>query len=200
MTKTPDGHIIAHDDHGLTAEHLAFIDTLLTDWDGSFVILHKEMPKDCPDLMSALYGPSAGDYPVHGGNKKDIFSMCYPRNLDIRYRKRGNRRGKSRLLVGFSERPCRKMVVIAGPGRDEPIIYTAYGSPVVAPREPWDARTDEERKECEAFWGVHALAVSECESCDGTGERPPGPSIGIFIHGGHGQDVPCAKCNGAGVV
>jgi len=158
MSRTPNGHTIAHDDHGLTAEHLAFIDTLLTDWDGSFVILHKEMPKDCPDLMSALYGPAAGDVPfdMHAGPSDHLGTR-----KNIKYVRRGNRRGESKVLVGYPERPCRKMVVIAGPGQDEPIIYTAYGSPVVAPREPWDARSDEERKECEAFWSVHALAIQQ---------------------------------------
>ena len=47
----------------------------------------------------------------------------------------------------------------------------------------------------EEFWAdkVHPLRVqrcvnidvTKCDFCDGKGERPPGPSIGIFVHGGH---------------
>ena len=36
-TKTPNGIVIAHDDHDRQPEHLAVIDEALADWDGSFL-------------------------------------------------------------------------------------------------------------------------------------------------------------------
>ena len=52
------------------------------------------------------------------------------------------------------------MVVIGIAGGDAPVVFTAYGTQAEAssPREPWDARSDEERVKCEAFWAEHALA------------------------------------------
>ena len=141
--KTPSGIELAHDDHGLTEPHLRFIDTLLSDWDGSFTILHVDMPDGCPALPSALYGPAAGDKVVTEG--------------EVSYEKRGNRPGPSRLIDRPS-RPCRKMVLIAGPGREGPIIYTAFGSPVRAPREWWDSSMlPHEALESASFWMEHAL-------------------------------------------
>jgi hypothetical protein len=135
--ETPNGIAFYHDDHGLNQRHLQFIDTLLGDWDGSFIRVHVTMPGDCPSLLSDLHGPSAGDDPI----TED----------EVEYVTRDNRAGPSRLVV-----------LIAGPGEspgDAPLIYTAYGSQVVAPREPWDkSMNDEERAEAEAFWGEHALS------------------------------------------
>jgi|TARA_R110001583_G_scaffold53441_3_gene164843 hypothetical protein len=146
--RTPNGIAFFHDDHGLGPEHLLLIDTLLSDWDGSFIGLHVTMPEDCPSLPSDLHGPSAGDDPI----TED----------EVEYVTRANRAGPSRL-VSRESRPCREMVLIAGPGRspgDEPLIYTAYGSQVVAPREPWDkSMNDEERAEARAFWSEHALSA-----------------------------------------
>jgi len=147
MATTPDGHILAHDDHGLDSAHLRFIDTLLHGWDGSFQILVVEMPEECPDLLSALYGPAAGDEPIA--------------EREVVYETRGNRRGPSRL-VNRPHRPCRRMVLVAGPGRDEPIIYTAYGTQAEepSPREPWDRSLSEDDKiVASAFWAQHALAA-----------------------------------------
>jgi len=145
--ETPNGIAFFHDDHGLKQRHLQFIDTLLSGWDGSFTRLHATMPEDCPPLLSDLHGPSAGDDPI----AED----------EVEYVTRANRAGPSRL-VSREPRPCREMVLIAGPGEspgDEPLIYTAYGSQVVAPREPWDkSMNDEEKAEAKAFWGEHALS------------------------------------------
>lgn len=141
---TPAGNTIAHDDHGLEPCHLTLIDAALDGWDGSFLMLHLEIPEDCPPLLSALYGPAAGDPPVG----EDA----------VEYEKRNERPGPSRL-VSLPHRPARKMVLIAGPGSDGPIIYTAYGSPVIAPREWWDSSMKpHEALESAKFWSEHALA------------------------------------------
>ena len=60
-TTTPNGIVLAHDDHGLNADHLSFIDTALADWDGSFLIQVLSLPDTCESLPSALYGPSVGE-------------------------------------------------------------------------------------------------------------------------------------------
>lgn len=152
--KTPNGIILGHADHGLGPKHLEFIDTLLEGWDGNFKMLHVDMPEECSDLLSALYGPEAGDEPV----TED----------EVLYKKRNGRPGPSRL-VNRPPRPCRKMVIIAGPtGKmvdevwipGEPLIYTAYGSPTVAPREWWDAGMNPlEAIVAATFWSKHALSV-----------------------------------------
>ena len=64
MPTTPAGLSLAHADPGLAEAHLALIDSLLAEWDGSFTMQLIEMPAECPALMSALYGPAAGDAPV----------------------------------------------------------------------------------------------------------------------------------------
>ena len=142
--RTPEGTLIAHADHGLEQSHLAFIDTLLKGWDGTFVIMHEDLPDECPSLLSGLYGPAAGDEPVA---EEHVF-----------YEKRGNRPGPSRIIE-MPERPCRKLVVIAGPGREETMIFTAYGSPAQAPREWWDvSMKPHEAIVAATFWSQHALA------------------------------------------
>jgi hypothetical protein len=143
-TRTPGGHLLAHDDHGLEPCHLAFIDTTLEGWDGSFLMVHLDMPEECTPLLSALYGPAAGDAAVGED--------------EVEYEKRGTRPGPSRL-VERPHRPVQMMVLIAGPGNDGPIIYTAYGSPVQAPREWWDSGMKPlEAMAAAKFWSEHALA------------------------------------------
>ena len=135
---------ILHADHGLGPAHRAVIQAELAGWDGSFTIRVVDLPADCPDLLSGLYGPQAGEPPVGEG--------------EVVYEVRGNRKGPSRL-IDRPPRTIRRMVIIAGPGRDEPVIYTAYGGPIAAPREPWDATlTLAEKAEAEAFWAQHALS------------------------------------------
>jgi len=145
MPTTPAGLSLAHADHGLAEAHLALIDSLLAEWDGSFTLQLIEMPAECPALMSALYGPAAGDEPV----SED----------EVEYVKRGDRPGPSRL-ANLPPRPCRFMVLIAGPSDDGPVIYTAYGSPVIAPREWWDpSMKPYEAIVANTFWAQHALAT-----------------------------------------
>jgi len=145
-TRTPRGILLAHDDHGLGPEHLLLIDNQFSHWDGRFIVMCLEMPAGCPDLPSALYGPAAGDPPV----QED----------EVSYLKRNGRPGPSRM-VGLQNRPAGNMIIVAGPGRDEPVIYTAYGTQAssASPREPWDrSMNDEEKAESEAFWADHALS------------------------------------------
>lgn len=143
-TKTPAGIVVAHADHGLGAEHLAFIDEVLAEWDGSFRVFVVDLPDNCSDLTSALYGPAAGDDPI--GEDQ------------VTYERRGNRPGPSRL-IDAPHRPVRRMILIAGPGRDEPMIYTAYGGQSASPREWWDSgMKPREAIEAAQFWSEHALA------------------------------------------
>lgn len=135
---------LLHADHGLDDAHKAFVQEVLEDWDGSFTLRVVDLPAHLNDLPSGLYGPEAGDAPV--------------REDEVVYEVRGNRKGPSRL-IDLPPRPVRRMVIVAGPGRDEPVVYTAYGSPVAAPREPWDPSMNEaEKAESEAFWAQHALS------------------------------------------
>ena len=135
---------LLHADHGLDDAHKAFVQEVLVGWDGSFTIRVVDLPDHLGDLPSGLHGPEAGDEPV--------------REDEVAYEVRGNRKGPSRL-VARSPRPVRRMVIVAGPGRGEPVIYTAYGGPLAAPREPWDeSMTPAEKLESEAFWGTHALS------------------------------------------
>jgi len=145
--RTPAGLQIAHADHGLEPQHLAFIDTALEGWDGSFKILLVQMSPECPDLSSALYGPSAGDAAISDD--------------EVAYEKRGKRPGPSRL-IDKPHRPCRGMVIIVGPmPAGPPLVYTAYGtqSSMVSPREWWDSgMKPHEAIESATFWSQHALA------------------------------------------
>tara|TARA_R100001086_G_scaffold237590_1_gene161722 strand:+ start:222 stop:728 length:507 start_codon:yes stop_codon:yes gene_type:complete len=168
MTVTPNGIRLAHDDHDLQIEHLEFIDYALADWDGGFIIKVLELPDHCPDLPSALYGPTAGDQPI---TEDQVF-----------YEKRGKRRGPSRLIKA-PMRLARNMVVIGAWPKHEktPLLFTAYGtqSTMASPREWWDLapvdlsdETPEESakilrgwftlcNEAISFWQEHALATGE---------------------------------------
>lgn len=144
--KTPNNIIIGHGDHGLQTEHLELIDTLLAGWDGTFRILCVELPEGVADLQCGLYGPAVGDNPITDD--------------EVVYEKRGSRPGPSRL-IDAPHRPARRMVVIAGPGSDEAIVYTAYGTNAAspAPREWWDSSMKPaEAVEAATFWRDHALA------------------------------------------
>ena len=148
MTTTPGGIFVAHADHGLSVEHMSLIDIALTGWDGKSLIKKLvTLPANCESLMSALYGPLVGD------------ELICDDSPDVIWEARGGRELKSKL-VNRPHRPVRTMVVIAGPGREEGIVYTAYGSPLVAPQEREDPYlSDADRPMAEAFWSVHALAI-----------------------------------------
>ena len=147
MLTTPNGLIVHHADHGLGPEHLALIDADLGDWwRGEFTIRICFLPDGCPDLTSALYGPSVGDNAI--GEDR------------VTYETRGNRAGPSRL-IDAPHRPCRRLVIIAGPTAGEPGVYTAFGTQAsdVAPKEWWDASLKPlEAIAAATFWSQHALA------------------------------------------
>lgn len=145
---------IAHDDHDLTTEHVALLQTdpdIAKLDDGVFVLTTIVLPSDVESLPCGLYGPEAGDAPVTDAEA----------SLEVR----GNRQGPSRL-IDKPHRNARNMVVIGIKGG---VCFTAYGSRAKSPSpmEPWDA----ERKQLEGkasaedvarsqeFWSVHALAA-----------------------------------------
>lgn len=138
--------IIAHADHGLTPDHVTFVEAAAQAQSG-FFILNMEMPDHLDDLPSALYGPSVGDEPI----TED----------EVTYEKRNGRPGPSRL-IDRPPRPARRMVIIGLDKGDEGIvIFTAYGtqSAEVAPREWWDtSMKPHEAAEAASFWSQHALA------------------------------------------
>lgn len=141
---TPGGVPVGHADHGLTAEHLAFVDQVLAEQPEGFFVVCRELPAELPAVPSALYGPSAGD---------EVIS-----EEEVTYKKRGDRPGPSRL-IDRPTRPCRSLVVIGIAG-DQPRIFTAYGGPCAAPREWWDASMrPAEAVEAARFWSEHALAA-----------------------------------------
>lgn len=88
------------------------------------------------------------------------------------YRK--NRAGRTPFVMGREAQDTSKMVIGICNDRDNgdvPTLFTAfYGEK--APREPWDAHSEEERTLSEAFWSSHALifdesAVDPCQSREG---------------------------------
>jgi hypothetical protein len=145
MTKTPNGVPVFHADHGLTPEHLAFIDKVMEGCKGFFISVFP-MPEELPDLQSALYGPSVGDAPVT--------------DSEVVYEVRGNRPGPSRLL-DRPTRPCRRIVVCGIADGAESKVFTAYGTQAQspAPREWWDSGMKPHEAVIAAqFWCEHALA------------------------------------------
>ena len=144
---------IAHADHGVEAPHIAFLERKLRGMTPGFLRMAWRLPKSCPDLRSALYGPSVGDDPVP--------------ETEVRYVIRGKRRCASRL-VPWPHRPARWIVAIGqvreAPRRGEArvLLFTSYGCThdVVAPREPGDVSIPdwEGIVESRAFWAEHALA------------------------------------------
>lgn len=140
-TSTPSIEFV-HADHGLAPEHLAVAESVAREAKGFFVTV-VDLTDGCPDLLSALYGPEAGDDPV----LEDA----------VVYEKRNGREGPSRL-VDLPQRPCRRMVVV-GIGGDK--IYTAYGTQAenASPREWWDpTMAPHEAVVAAQYWTEHALS------------------------------------------
>lgn len=146
--KTEGGLTILHADHGVSAEHMKLIEAIAAASGDGFFIQVVDLPEGVPDLECALWGPSCGDSPIP--------------EAAVTYRRRGSRRGVSRVFIGsvgrFS-RPCRKMVVVGDAGSR--VVYTAYGTLADAPtpREWWDTYLDSLAavKESLSFWEQHAL-------------------------------------------
>ena len=134
---------ILHADHDLTKAHKKLVRQELAGWDGSFTIREINLPASLASLPSGLYGPKVGDAPI--------------KEREVVYEVRGDREGPSRL-IDAPLRPSRNMVIIAGPGSQGPVVYTAYGGQL-APREPWDpSLTARERAQSKKFWAKHALS------------------------------------------
>ena len=132
----------SHLDHSLNEKHLMLLLKTFGDHEG-FAIKELELPEGM-ELPSGLYGPAAGDDPVPEDS--------------VSYASRNGRPTRSRLIDKPS-RPSKTATVIMGPdSRGQTVLYTVYGGPP-APREPGDTSiaTDEERKESDDFWAVHAL-------------------------------------------
>jgi hypothetical protein len=139
------GVIPAHADHGLSQDHIEHMRKVVSKQSKGFFIAITKLPEGCADLMSALYGPAAGDEPVG--------------ESDVTYEVRNKRPGPSRL-VNRPERPCRRMVIVGIAG-DEPVVFTAYGTQAdsPSPREWWDSgMKPHETLVAAAFWTMHALA------------------------------------------
>ena len=146
---TPNGIVIEHDDHGLQAAHLEFIDYILSDWNGGFTIRNEPMPSKCGYLECGLYGPNAGDEPIDESRDYDENSVMYRRSpperdrycehkLHTFFTVRGNRDGLSRMITAKPRR-AGYMTIIADTV-DGQRVCVAYGNSanMIAPREWWD--------------------------------------------------------------
>lgn len=154
---TPGGYKVAHGDHNLQEAHLEILDDRILKWSRGepcalgWVLL----PEGVPPLPSLLWGPDAGDPPIHDNGDGYVF-----------YGRRGGRTMPSRL-IREDPRPCRGMAYVLSYDRHRsspvPIVVTAYGSPLLAPREWWDTsiRSPQERHASFLFWSVHALAAGK---------------------------------------
>ena len=145
-------HKESHTDH-LSPELLAYVLERFADR-GEFFIETIEVPADIAEsagLVSALYGPAAGDPPVTD---------------EQAYLARRPGRGGASRMIKAPVRPTRFLTVIAGPHKDEPcVLYTAHGGPP-APREPWEFWDEDDFMSLDAiqssqFWDRHALADGE---------------------------------------
>lgn len=144
---TPNGIIIPHGDHGLTEEHLKVIDVELADWKGELMMKVITLPEGCPDVPSALYGPSVGDDPVTEDK--------------VKYESRNGRPGKSRL-IDLPHRPARNIAMLGARTELGLMLFTAYGtqSDRLSEREWWDnSMLPHEALVAAKFWCDHALAV-----------------------------------------
>lgn len=148
MKITKDSHL----DHGLGAQHIALIFEHFGDRTEFFVETLK-LPDGVPHLPCQLHGPTTTLVPIHEGS-------------DVYYRRRGDRKGLSRMVEAPAF-PTDDMTVVAGVHEGEMIVFTAYGG-TPSPREPWDVPEGDEKalKESEAFWSVHALTERPMQSFD----------------------------------
>jgi hypothetical protein len=139
-------HEDTHLDHGISGRQLEYILNRFEDHT-TFFFETIELPEELGTVMSALYGPKAGDEPIDFGDP------------DLRWQTRGTRTYLSRTVLR-PLRPTRQVTVIAGPHDGRPcVLYTVFGGPVT-PKEPNDPTLKlEEMAESAAFWLEHALAV-----------------------------------------
>ena len=137
--------MVAHMDHGLTLEQEKFVAGEIEQRE--FASRREpeawlvRLPRALGTVPSALYGPDAGDPPVP--------------DAVIRWRQRADRPWASRC-VEWPQREIDTLVIVARAGR----LITAYGGPVVSPREPWDVWLPEHDRHAALYWWrQHALAI-----------------------------------------
>jgi len=158
-TFTPCGHLLAHDDHGLTPDHLEFIDVALSDLQRYPELLHSleihrsvhYMPEHLDRLQCDLYGPVCGDDPVI--------------EKAVHYLRRNKRPGLSRMVRRPSRLADYMAIIVKRDGETGGlVVLTAYGCmngdvDRLAPREWWDVGMKPyEAAEAAQFWKSHALA------------------------------------------
>lgn len=134
---------VGHGDHGVSQEIMLKAVQEIAPGEG-FFIANVALPEGVT-LLSALYGPTAGDPPVT--------------ELEVHYAKRTPDRPFSRL-VSRPHRPCSRMTIL-GMNRGGAVhVITAYGGPSVSPPEVGDMgfTSAEEYQRAFAFWRDHALA------------------------------------------
>lgn len=86
----------------------------------------------------------------------------------IVYMKRGNREGKSRMVLKNADDTTFVTIILCvaneGDFHDDWVVVTSFeGKP--GEREPWDdsLKTEEQKEAAEAFWSTHALVPTEEE-------------------------------------
>ena len=135
ITRHKDSHL----DHNLTSEQIKFV-LGLDAQEGELTIQTVTLPDHLGTVPCGLYGPVMGDEPVT--------------EAEVSYHVRGERKGKSRLIIGRAPRTTRLLTVISGPHDGLAcVLFTAFGGPQ-APKEPFEDDSDETK----AFWNQHALS------------------------------------------
>jgi len=134
---------IFHADHGIQKELMQELVNQIRP--SGFFLKTVELPAGVPDVMSAIYGPIAGDDPVEEGT--------------VTYKKRTPDRPLSRM-IDKPMRPTRLVTIIGNEVEDQVTVFTCYGGPA-AEREPGDKslKTMEEIEASRLFWSEHALSA-----------------------------------------
>jgi len=109
-----------HADHGVSENLMLWALTQIRPV--GFFLRTITLPANHADLTNRLYGPAAGDAPVHEST--------------VHYEQRSVDRPASRM-VSAPARPTRLLTLIGAADGDDVTIYTAYGGPA-AEREPGD--------------------------------------------------------------
>lgn len=80
-------------------------------------------------------------------------------NDNIVFAQRVNRKGLSRLVKNRKGKPTSTLLIGLKKAEDEPDAYLVAASFIGLPskNEPWDTKTEEERKESCAFWNKRAI-------------------------------------------
>lgn len=134
----------SHTDHGLKAEHWAFIVQLAKEHQGPVMIGTFQLPTDLEPVMNGLHGPACGDQPIE--------------ETEVSYAQRGDRPWTDRMC----HRPPREtwelsIVAIDVDGSGVLTMFTAYGGPL-APQHP-DDPSNRDPEGARLFWAQHALSL-----------------------------------------